>query len=173
MNRFLGKVMDERFAARGRNGNGTSQHSRSILDLAFDSYVKDYQADLDMTKLNAEFRQTVMDHIKIFMFAGHDTSSSTICYVVYELSKRPDVLAKLLREYNEVLGEDAAQTASKIKEDPHVINRMPYSLAVIKETLRLWPPGNSVRKGVPGQYIFHDGKQYPTDGMCPPKSTGS
>lgn len=64
-----------------------------------------------------------------------------------------------------MFGSDVTQTARRIKEDPYLINKLPYTVAIIKETLRLWPPASSVRIGEPGFFIHHDGKQYPTDGF--------
>jgi len=48
-------------------------------------------------------------------------------------------LARLRQEHNTVFGS-TFQTAQKLKEDPKILNQLPYTLAVIKEALRLLPP---------------------------------
>ena len=106
-----------------------------------------------------------MGHIKVFMFAGHDTTSSTICFAAYELAEHPEAMQKVRHEYDEVFGTDVSETAQKIKDDPYIINRLPYTAAVIKEVLRLWPPASSVRMGEPGFFLNYEGKKYPTKGI--------
>ena len=38
------------------------------------------------------------------MFAGHDTSTSTVSFLLYELARHPEALARLRAEQDEVLG---------------------------------------------------------------------
>ena len=169
MNKFLGKVMDDRFAAgfgnkATVNGKDGKKQPRPIVDLALEAYTKEFGTSAATAgKIDPAFRAAMMDHIKVFMLAGHDTTSSTICYAAHALSKHPESLAKVLKEYDDVFGSDVTQTATRIKEDPYLINKLPYTVAIIKETLRLWPPASSVRKGEPGFFIHYDGKQYPTE----------
>lgn len=50
-----------------------------------------------------------------------------------------------------------------IENDPSIMNQVPYTLAVIKEDLRLFPPAGSLRDGRPDfPPVDEDGKQYPT-----------
>jgi cytochrome P450 len=50
-----------------------------------------------------------------------------------------------------------------LREDPNLVNSLPYTLAVIKEALRLWPPtGVSLRRGQVGQHLEHGGRSWPT-----------
>lgn len=74
-------------------------------------------------------------------------------------------MRKVRTEYDDVFGKDIKQTAQKVKDNPYLLNKLPYSVAIIKEILRLYPPASSVRKGMPGFFLHHDGKQYPTEGM--------
>ena len=164
MDNFLKNVMNDRFLSRGNKHNGKPR-SRPVIDLAFDEYQRGAGVSGRVKSINPLFMDAAMQHVKVFMFGGHDTSSSTICYIAYELFKSPAALSKLLAEFDEVFGTDVSQTAAKIRADPHIINRLPYTLAVIKETLRLWPPASSVRTGQPGFFVHYDGKQYPTEGI--------
>jgi len=54
------------------------------------------------------------------------------------------------QEHDEVFGTDLALAPALIKSNPHSLNKLPYTLAVIKEVLRLFPPASSVRVGEEG-----------------------
>ena len=43
-------------------------------------------------------------------------------------------------EHDHVFGKDPAAAAQLLREDPNLLNSIPYTLAVVKEVLRLWPP---------------------------------
>jgi cytochrome P450 len=65
-------------------------------------------------------------------FAGHETTARTLTYTWYALSSNPQVAEKLHNELDTVLGDRAP-----VLEDLH---HLPYTLRVIKEVLRLYPP---------------------------------
>ena len=75
----------------------------------------------------------VRDQVMTLMFAGHDTSTSTLTFLVYELAHNPPVLAKLLSELDRVLGAGAPSLQT-------LTNDLPYLDMVLAETLRLYPP---------------------------------
>lgn len=171
MNGFLGRVMDDRlttgnYSKTNSNNDDARRQPRPVIDLALDAYMKEVGTGAAKAeKIDPAFRAAMMDHIKVFIFAGHDTTASTICYAAHALSQHPGALAKVLEEYDDVFGPDVRQTAARIKQDPYLLNKLPFTTAIIKETLRLWPPASSVRKGEPGFFIHHDGKQFPTEGF--------
>ena len=59
---------------------------------------------------------------------------------------------KICEEHERVLGPIDG-TAEAIKNDPHLLNSLEYTLCVIKETLRLFPAASAPRKGEPGLMI--------------------
>jgi cytochrome P450 len=75
----------------------------------------------------------VRDQLMTLMFAGHDTSTSTLTFMMYELARRPDVIEKLQAEQDEVLGGEAPDLQKVERE-------MPYLEMVLDEVLRLYPP---------------------------------
>ena len=67
------------------------------------------------------------------MFAGHDTSTSTLTFMLHELARHPEVTRRLHAEQDEVLG-GASPTAVQLEKE------MPYLDMVLDEALRLYPP---------------------------------
>src|SRR4051794_36633568 len=53
----------------------------------------------------------VRDQVMTLMFAGHDTSTSTLTFMMHELARRPDLVAKLCEEQDRVLGDDVPDIA--------------------------------------------------------------
>jgi cytochrome P450 len=75
----------------------------------------------------------VRDQLMTLMFAGHDTSTSTLTFMMYELARRPDVIGKLQEEQDLVLGGEVPDIEKLERE-------MPYLDQVLDEVLRLYPP---------------------------------
>jgi cytochrome P450 len=69
--------------------------------------------------------------VKTFLFAGHDTSSSTMCYIYYLLSLHPESCRKVRQEHDEVL-RPSDGTADLLKQSPQLLNEIPFTTAVIK-----------------------------------------
>lgn len=75
----------------------------------------------------------IRDQVMTLMFAGHDTSTSTLTFMMHELARHPDVLAKLRDEQARVLA-GATPTIEQLERE------MPYLEMVLDEVLRLYPP---------------------------------
>ena len=75
----------------------------------------------------------VRDQLMTLMFAGHDTATSTLTFMMYELARRPDVIERLQAEQDEVLG-------GKTPDLETLERGMPYLEMVLDEVLRLYPP---------------------------------
>ncbi|KAH0351541.1 cytochrome P450, partial [Aureobasidium melanogenum] len=161
MDTYVGKRLEERFATRNSRGK-----KKYVIDLALETYLKENNVSGDTTKLDPKFKDAALRNIKVFIFAGHDTSSSTICYCHYQLSQHPTALARLRKECEDIFGADVSKTGDMIKADPYKLNKMRYADAVVRETLRIFPPGNTVRAGAADFFITDPdtGERYPTDG---------
>ena len=149
MNRYIYKCLDERFASRSSRGR-----SRNIIDLALEAYVKEVKGSSksidDIKTLDPEFKRAATSNIKTFIFAGHDTTSATICYVLYYLSKNPSMLQRARDEHDSVFGPDVKTVGAQLQKDPHKLNKLEYTLACTKEALRLQPPASTIRMGQKG-----------------------
>ena len=172
MNSYIGKVLEDRFASQGTVLNGApgrkKQRKRVIVDLALEAYhSQEAEAGIKSSAgIDEEFKRMATTQIRTFIFAGHDTTSSTICYALYMLQKHPESLKRIRQEHDDVLGS-VENTPQVIKDDPHILNRLEYTMCVIRETLRLWPAASSTRTGWPG-FMLHDpetGEALPTDGF--------
>jgi cytochrome P450 len=75
----------------------------------------------------------IRDQVMTLMFAGHDTSTSTLTFMMHELARHPDVVAKLCEEQDSVLGGD-------VPDIDRLEREMPYLDMVLDEVLRLYPP---------------------------------
>jgi cytochrome P450 len=73
------------------------------------------------------------DQVVTLLFGGHDTSSSTVAFLLYELARNPDVLLRVQEEQDRVLGgvsPTAAQLGGELVELDMALD----------ETLRRYPP---------------------------------
>jgi cytochrome P450 len=77
--------------------------------------------------------EEVRDQVMTLLFAGHDTSTSTVSFLMYELARHPHVLARLYEEQDSVLGGGPPGFKQLHGELPEL------DMAV-DETLRLYPP---------------------------------
>ena len=141
----------------------SSTPTKSIVRLALQTYLAE---DDSRMSVDDTFRTFAIGTFKQLLFAGHDTTSSTMCYLFYLLSANPESLKRVREEHTQVFGSDLAERVRKLKEEPYLLNQIPYSIAVLKETMRLFPAGSSVRRGEPGFNVRDaEGRSYPTDGF--------
>ncbi|KAF2278808.1 cytochrome P450 [Westerdykella ornata] len=167
MNKYIGTEIDKQFdelaAARRHPTQKTSPNSRSIIALTMDKYL-DELGDSQMSK--EEFKRLATSQLRMFLYAGHDTTSSTLLYCYLLLSQNPESLSKVREEHDAAFGKDfsVVHITRSIERDPTLLNRIPYTLAVTKEVLRLFPPAGSIRTGRPDFTLSDGGQQHPTDG---------
>ncbi|KAF8355198.1 hypothetical protein PRIPAC_96821 [Pristionchus pacificus] len=117
LNEFTEEKMEERIRYRQMvNKNGTS---------FADCLLNCHEAD-ELTL------QEVYDEVNTFVFAGHDTTSTTMGWLFWCLATNEDVQRKLHAEIDEVMGDDGhSDIEQKIKE-------MPYFDQCIKESMRIY-----------------------------------
>ena len=165
MVRYISRELDLRFKSNvGRNDAPKKSRSKTIIDLALDKYLTERTRNGSSDAMDKTFQDSAISQMRTFVFAGHDSTSSTICYAFHLLSIYPATRRLLIAEHNQALGQDYNLAISRISDDPHLLNHLRYTSAVIKETLRLYPPASSPRSGEPGYFIQGvDGRRLPTD----------
>jgi len=75
----------------------------------------------------------VRDQVMTLLFAGHDTTTSTVTFLLRELARHPDALGRVLGEQDRVLGDRPPTPADLAGE-------LPELAMAVDETLRLYPP---------------------------------
>jgi cytochrome P450 len=78
----------------------------------------------------------IHDQVMTLMFAGHDTSTSTISFLLYETARHPDVAVRMREESDRVLGGRGGRAPNPTE----LAHELPYLEMVVDETLRLYPP---------------------------------
>ena len=142
------------------------RRAKSVLDLAIEGYIDSIRGATPPS-LDPDFMRTATHQIRLFLFAGNDSTSSSIVFAFHLLSKNPRVLAQLHAEHDEVFGEDVSSTARLIKDDPSLLNRCKLTLAVVKETLRLYAPAATMRTGNRECFLTtRSGVSLPTNGCA-------
>jgi cytochrome P450 len=106
-----------------RRSNGSQEHP-DILTMLMETTDEDGWRFSD---------QQVRDQLMTLLFAGHDTTTSTITFLFYELARAPHELEKLLAEQDDVLG-------GRLPDATELATGLPLLDLAMDETLRLYPP---------------------------------
>ncbi len=161
MNRWIVPRLEARYSA-----NRGTVSSKSVIDLALNAYHEEILvgASKGTTGMDSTFRDFATSQLKLFVFAGHDTTASTICYVYHNLWQSPSALAQMREEHDSVFRSSIEDAEMMIENDPHILNALTFTIAVIKETLRLFPVVTTTRQGVADVILIDsEGRQFPTD----------
>jgi cytochrome P450 len=96
-----------------------------ILSLLLDAHDEDGNTLSDLQ---------IRDEVMTLMFAGHDTTTSTVSFMFYELARQPAIVARLLAE------QDAQLAAGRPSASQLIAGELPELEMVLDETLRKYPP---------------------------------
>jgi cytochrome P450 len=136
---------------RTKSGDGKSG-TVDILDLALNDSEYGTQATTS----------EIVDQMKTFWLAGNETTAAVLCWVYVYLHQNPFALAALREELDNVFGTE--NVARQISDNPKLLNRLDYTLAVIRETLRLEPPAQMIRMAAePYKVTTRSGTSYVID----------
>nr|CAX94849.1 CYP6AE28 protein [Cnaphalocrocis medinalis] len=87
----------------------------------------------------------------LFFAAGFETSSTATSFLLYELSKKPEIQERVLQEVDAFL----AKHDNKLTYD--CVTELPYTQACIDESLRLYPALGVITREVMEEYTLPDG----------------
>lgn len=170
LNSFIHAELEKRFAERMASKETHEQLDvkgrkvKSIVALALDNYIAE-DTKKETATMDPDFKRYATAQLRVFLVAGHDTTSSAITYSLHLLHTHPSFLARVRSEHDCVFGTDIAAAATLLKDNPNLLNRLPLTLAAIKEALRLFPPAGGIRMGSPDITLTaEDGTQFPTAG---------
>lgn len=116
MDKYIWNELDKRYAEWTEDERASS---RSIIHLALAGYMAQQgfpERKSRPAKLDESFKSRAAAQIRLFMFAGHDSTASTICYCFHNLHSHPDALAAIRLEHDTVFGTDLRQTTRKMRE---------------------------------------------------------
>ncbi|NXX96024.1 CP3AT protein, partial [Centropus bengalensis] len=113
---------------------GSSKDRVDFLQLMVDS-----QSSNETDSYKSLSDEEILAQALIFVFAGYETTSSTLSYLSYNLATHPDVQQKLQDEID-------ANLANKATPTYNAIMQMEYLDMVVNESLRLFPPGGRIER---------------------------
>lgn len=102
------------------------------------------------TKLTEE---EMLAQMRTILLAGHETSATSMCWVLYELARHPDVQKRLREEIRHT--ERAIKTRGGSSFTASDLENMQYLNAVLKESMRHHPA------------LYHNYRQAAQDGVLP------
>ncbi|XP_050284003.1 cytochrome P450 705A22-like isoform X2 [Quercus robur] len=122
---LLERVLKDHEVRRSKNGG--EREDKDLMDILLD-VCHDEKAEVKITRT----------HIKAFFvdlfIAGTGTSAESMQWAIAELINHPSVFKKVREEIESIVGK------TRLVEESDIPN-LPYLQAVVKETLRLYPPG--------------------------------
>ncbi|KAF5874720.1 putative afln vera monooxygenase protein [Botrytis fragariae] len=159
MNRYLSQELDKCY--RSIKGTEIRKKDKLIVDLALRAYLAENPS---ATGIDKSFQNFAMAQIKLFIFAGHATTSAGAIFTYHLFSQHPNVLAKVRDEHTEVLGANIADAESVITSKPQILNQLTYTIAAMKESLRIYPTVAALRDGQSYFSLIGDnGLRFPTE----------
>ncbi|OMO72249.1 Cytochrome P450 [Corchorus capsularis] len=129
LDNFLDKVIDEHIDDRRRLGgsSGSEVNNKDLVDVLLEIQKNDTISGFSLE------RESMKGSILDIFIGGSDTTTTVLEWSMTELLRHPKVMKQVQDEVRQIgIGK------SSIKEED--LDKMHYLKAVIKETLRLYPP---------------------------------
>ncbi|KAJ4871180.1 hypothetical protein Rs2_47193 [Raphanus sativus] len=146
MDRLFDRVINQRLGMDKGSSEGKGEDFLEVLLKIKDE--NDEKTNLNMNDVKALLMDMVL--------GGTDTSVHVIEFAMAELLNNPDIMKRAQQELEEVVGKD------KIVEESH-IPKLPYILAIMKETLRLHTVAPLLNPHRPSQTTVVSGFTIPKD----------
>jgi cytochrome P450 len=119
--RSLDQLIYSEISSRRASG----ERGEDILSLLLDAHDEDGNTLTDLQ---------IRDEVMTLMFAGHDTTTSTVAFMFYELAHHPEIVSRLVAEQDNQLS-GGQPSASQLMSGELAELEM-----VFDETLRKYPP---------------------------------
>jgi len=123
---------------RGMGTEVIQKRRQQLKSHTTDTIFKKYQDLLDMLLIAKDddeqglTDEEILDEVSTFMVAGHDTTASSLSWILYDLASHPDYQQMCRQEVDQVLEQH---------DDPHTtwddLFKFPFLTQCIKESLRL------------------------------------
>ncbi len=120
--RLIYDIIDARRAELSANPD--AQHD-DLLDMLL--RARDEETGEGMTD------QQLRDEVTTIFMAGHETTAVAMSWTLYQLAQHPEITQQVRQEVREVVGPTAAPGYEHVRD-------LKYTLQVIQESMRLYPP---------------------------------
>jgi cytochrome P450/NADPH-cytochrome P450 reductase len=128
--KLMHSTVDEVIQQR-KNGPEAKDMNKDVLGFMLNARDEN---DLGLTDEN------IRDQVITFLIAGHETTSNTLSWTLYELSRHPEIEEKILQEIVDLgITHDGLPTSKQSSS-------MKYTNQVLKETLRMYSPLRALGK---------------------------
>ncbi|GIY15069.1 cytochrome P450 4V2 [Caerostris darwini] len=126
-------LQEEKQKYLSQNSTTNEGKSRSLINLLLTHHLQ----------LKDFTEEDVIEELITIMLSGHDTTMISVAWTLYMLGLYPEVQAKVHEELDWIFGEDVERHATL--DD---LKDMKYLDCVIKETMRLYPPGHFLSRRI-------------------------
>ena len=133
-------VIEQRKKVLGLTGSHKIADTTAFLEKVSESRRLDF-LDILLTAVDEDgvgMRDLeIRNEVDTFMFEGHDTTTSGMCWTLYCLARHPEHQKKVREEVRSVLSGRQHLTYDDLKE-------LKYTQYCIKEAMRLYPPVTAI-----------------------------
>jgi cytochrome P450 len=119
------RKLDELIYSEISQRRASGERGQDILSLLLDAHDEDGNRLSDLQ---------VRDEVMTLLFAGHDTTTSTVSFMFYELARHPEIVARLQAEQAAQLPDGRPSPSQLVSGELRELEM------VLDETLRKYPP---------------------------------
>jgi cytochrome P450 len=119
------RKLDELIYSEISHRRASGDRGQDILSLLLDAHDEDGNTLSDLQ---------VRDEVMTLLFAGHDTTTSTVSFMFYELASNPQIVARLQAEQADQLTDGQPRASQLLSGELRELEM------VLDETLRKYPP---------------------------------
>ncbi|CAJ1085078.1 cytochrome P450 3A40-like [Xyrichtys novacula] len=129
------------FLRRIKADRSKNEHKSRVdfMQLMVDAQVSEDNKENTNSEKKGLTDNEILSQAMIFIFAGYETSSSTLGFTAHNLATNPDIQKKLQEEIDETF-------PGKVRPDYEALMQMEYLDMVINESMRLYPIANRLER---------------------------
>lgn len=143
------KIKERLIALRDQNVVPSRKEPYSVLDLMLRDKIIESQKSAG-NEFSQEEMTLLVTNIKGLLLGAQGTTVDSLCFTYMMLATHPEVLRKVREEHDTIFGKDIDATLQTLEESPRKLEELTYSAAVLKEALRMFPIGFSMKQAKPG-----------------------
>ncbi|KAJ3129223.1 3'-5' exoribonuclease 1 [Nowakowskiella sp. JEL0407] len=137
--------LDERRMIYRKFKEEGKEYPEELKDLIM---VEEVESSEESSQNNLTLKE-IRNDLVIFFVAGHDTTSASLSFALYFLSKYKDIQDKARAEVQRIMGDAPADTVPTFEQQ----SEMTYLTQVIKESLRMYPPAALLPQRIASQDV--------------------